>query len=67
MVLAGVEFILFIVSGMRIYELVSWIYDRNSVDNAEIFPLLLSRAYTMSKPFLPLTPLLSGLGVHKEF
>lgn len=44
MVLAGVEFILFTVSGMRIYELVFWIYDRNSVDNAELFPLLLSSA-----------------------
>lgn len=55
-VLAGVEFILLIVSGMRIYELVFWIYDRNSVDNAEVFPLLLSSAYTMSKPFLLLTP-----------
>lgn len=43
-VLAGVEFILFTVSGMRIYELVFWIYDRNSVDNAELFPLLLSSA-----------------------
>lgn len=66
MVLAGVEFILFIVSGMRIYELVFWIYDRNNVDNVEIFPLLLSSAYTISKPFLPLTPPLSGLGLLKE-
>lgn len=61
MVLAGVEFILFTVSGMRIYEVVFWIYD-----NSEIFALLLSSSYTMSKPFLPLTAPLSGLGVHKE-
>ena len=43
-----------------------WICAENSVDNMGMFPLLLSSAYTKSRPFLLLTPPARRLGVHKK-
>jgi len=43
-----------------------WICAENSVDNIGMFLLLLSRAYTESRPFLLLTPPARRLGVHKK-
>ena len=52
LVLAGIELIFFIVVSMGLF----WICAENSVDNTEMFPLLLSSADTGSRPFLLLTP-----------
>jgi len=43
-------------------------FAENSVDNAEMFSLLLSSAYTASRPFLAPhpTPPARGLGVHRK-
>jgi len=51
LVLAGVELILFLAASIRLYF---WICAENSVDNTGI--LVLSSAYTESRPLLPLTP-----------
>ena len=38
------------------YGTMFWICAENSIDNTGVFSLLLSRAYTQSRPFLLLTP-----------
>ena len=48
------------------YGTMFWVCAENSVDNTGMFSLLLSSAYTESRPFLLPTPPASRLGVHKE-
>lgn len=38
----------------------------SSVDNREMFSVLLNRSYTESRPFVLPTPPVSSLGMHKE-
>ena len=52
LVLTAIELIFFIVASMG---LMFWICAENSVDNSGMFSLLLSSAYTESRPFLLLT------------
>lgn len=63
------------VAGLRVYFLqsssdvavFSWIFAGNSVSNSGMFSLLLSRAYTESRPSLPCIILpASGLRAHKK-
>ena len=61
LVLAGIELIFFTVGAMV------WICTGNSVDNAGMFLLLLSSAYTVKALSAPHpTPPASRLGVHKK-
>ena len=60
LVLAGVELIFFIVASMGLCF--GFICVGNSVGNTGMFQLLLSSAYTASRPFLLLTPPHQGVG-----
>lgn len=52
LILVGMELIFFIAANLGLF----WICAENSADSTPMFPLLLSRAHTASRPFLLLSP-----------
>ena len=66
LVLAGVEFIFFIVASIGLCF--GFVLEAVVIDNTGMFSLLLSSAYTELRPFLLLTPphQRAGWGVHKK-
>lgn len=57
-----IELIYFTVAGMGLF----WFCAGNLVANTRMCLLLLGSSYTALRPFLLLTPPVSGLGLHKH-